>query len=299
MATFGKFKNFTSMALALRAVWMRELIMESAVGSLYNDTPSSDSDERTRGLGKLGLVSEFKGTLDTVEPDEGDLKTFTHKQYADQIPIEMALIKDEKYNIVNQMLSEHAMSYDRTVTYHMSSTFNNAFATSGDGAGAADGLALCSAAAGRSAGKSLTVNKGTSALSHANVVATSKLMRQFKNPKGLILNVMPDKLVVPVNLADVAFEITKSEKRSDNANNAANFNRGLEVIVDPLLADDNNWFLVDSRLAKKHLWWFWREKPGFVTHPASEYDLILRSRGYMRYSFGADDHTWIYGHQVA
>lgn len=299
MATFGKFKNFTSMALALRAIWMRELIMASAVSGLYGTNPSSDSDERTRGLGNLGLVDEFKGTLNAVELDEGNLKTFTHKEYADELPIEMKLIKDEKYNLVNSMLSEHAMSYDRTVTYHMSATFNNAFATSGDGAGAADGLALCSSAAGRSAGKSLTVNKGTSALTHANVTATDILMRQFKNSKGLILNVMPDTLLVPVALKAVADEIVKSEKRSDNANNATNTNNELKVVVDPLLTDSNNWFLIDSRLAKKHLWWWWRERPGFEVHPASVYDLVLKTRGYMRYSFGPDDHTWIFGHQVA
>lgn len=299
MATFGKFKNFTSMALALRAVWMRELVMESAVSGLYNIQNSNDADERTRGLGKLGLVNVFKGTLEAVELDEGDLKTFTHVEYGNELPIEMRLIKDEKYNLVNSMLSEHAMSYDRTVTYHMTSTFNNAFATSGDGAGAADGLALCSAAAGRSSGKSLTINKGTSALTHDNLVATRKLMRQFKNDKGLILDIRPDTLLVPVGLESEVDEIVNSVNRSDNANNATNTNRGLNVVVDPLLSDSNNWFLIDSRLAKKHLWWWWRERPDFKTHPASEYDLVLKTRGYMRYSFGPDDHTWIYGHQVA
>jgi hypothetical protein len=297
MATFGKFKNFTSLALALRAIWMRELLMESAVSGLYNMASSTKAAERTRGLGKLGLVSEFKGTLETVEPEEGELKTFTHKAYADQIPIEMDLIKDEEYNVVNQMLSEHAMSYDRTVVYHMSAPFNNAFASSGLGAGAADGRALCST--GRNGGKAVLNNKGTSALTHDNVTATRELMRQFKNPQGLVLRVLPDTLVVPVGLEAEADEIVNSVNRSDNANNATNTNRNMGYIVDPLLDDQNNWFMVDSRLSKKHLWWFWRERPGFVVHPASEYDLVLRTRGYMRYAFGPDDFTWIYGHEVA
>jgi hypothetical protein len=175
----------------------------------------------------------------------------------------------------------------------MSSTFNLAFSATRP---VADGKALC--ATSRNVGKAVLNNAGTSALTHDNVVATRTAMRQFKDRKANILQVRPDTIIVPTDLESTAFEITQSVNRSDNAENASNFNRTMRFVVDPLLSDANDWFMVDSQLAKMHLMWFWRVIPELAVHPASAFDLELRTRGYMRYSFGADDHVWIYGHEV-
>ena len=59
-------------------------------------------------------------------------------------------------------------------------------------------------------------------------------------------------------------------------------------------ADD----VADSGLARRHLWWFDRVAPEFVMDPTSDFNLVTRYRGYMRYSFGADDWRWLYGHSV-
>jgi hypothetical protein len=121
----------------------------------------------------------------------------------------------------------------------------------------------------------------------------------MKNSKGLVIRSTPDTLIVPTNLEDKGEEIVDSQLRSDTANNTGNTARKLKLVVEPLLDDTNNWFMVDSKRSKRHLWWFWLTKPEFKVHPASDFDLEFKTRGYMAYSFGSDDHTWIYGHEVA
>jgi hypothetical protein len=85
------------------------------------------------------------------------------------------------------------------------------------------------------------------------------------------------------------------------ANNDANFlaSRGLSVVVDPYLSDANNWFMISKPLAQMHLLWFWRARPELAQDPTSDYDLVARYRGYMRFSYGWDDARWIYGHAVS
>lgn len=294
MASYGKFKDFTSLALMLSAVWNREAIVNSAVAPLYNIQTSNDASETTEGLGDLGLVPKYNGAIEYDEVDPLDRKQFIHDEFARGLKIPRKLIDDEKYGIVTTMLTKHAMSFQRTVGYAMSSVFNNAFSSSYT---VADGRALC-VSSGRNSGKAVQNNKGTSALTHDNVAATIETMQQMKDANGLILAIQPDTLVVPVGLRKEGLEIVNSQNRSDNANNAINTNSDLNIIIDPLLTDANNWFMVDSRLARMHLWWWWRVQPEFTVHPASDYDLELLTRGYMRYSYGADDHTWIYGHEV-
>jgi phage major head subunit gpT-like protein len=294
MPSFGKFTDFTNLALALRAIWERELIIDSAVAQFFSIQASQRAAERTQELGNFGLVPEYNGSIEYDEVEPGDRMTFIHKEFAKGLKLPRRLIDDEEYGAVNRMLSNHALAFSRTVTYHMSSVFNNAFSSSFP---VADGSALC--ATGRDSGKAVLSNKGTDALTHDAVVDTRAAMRQFKDRNGLVLQVRPNALVVPIDLESTAFEITQSVNRSDNAENASNFNRQMRYVVDPLLEDANDWFLVDSEKARMHLMWFWRVQPELQVHPASQYDLELRTRGYMRYSFGADDFVWIYGHEVS
>lgn len=294
MASYGKYKDFTSLAVMLTAIWNRTAVVNSAVAPLFNIQTSNDASETTHGLGDLGLVPEYNGSLEYDEIDPLDSKQFIHAEYARGLKVPRKLIDDEKYGIVSNLLSQNALSFQRTVGYAMSSVFNNAFSSSYV---VADGKALC--ATGRNSGKAVQNNKGSLALSHTNVTATMELMMQQKDSNGLILAVNPDTLVVPAGLSAEGVEIVRSQNRSDNANNAINTNSDLNLIVDPLLTDQNNWFLVDSSMAQMHLWWWWRVQPEFTVDPKSEFDLELRTRGYMRYSYGADDHTWIYGHEVA
>jgi hypothetical protein len=73
---------------------------------------------------------------------------------------------------------------------------------------------------------------------------------------------------------------------------------GMSVVVDPYLTDANNWFMIDSAMARLHLLWFNRVLPELILDPSSPFNLRADYNGYMRYSFGWDDSRWIFGHAV-
>lgn len=295
MVSYGNFQDITALSTALTAIWERDLVTESPLDPLFNMANSNRAVERTQELGNFGLVEEYNGAIEYDDPDLGTRKEFLHKEYAKGLKIPRKLLDDDDYAAIGRMTSNMALSFTRTMAYHKSSVFNEAFATTYT---VADGKALC-ATTGRSTGKANTANAGTDALSAASVKATRKAMMSFTDKNGLKLLCVPDTLVVPIDLMDEAEVIVTSIQASGTQNNDANTLKNLNIIVDPLLTDSNNWFLVDSGMARQHLWWWNRVSPEFSVHPASEHDLELRQRGYMRYSFGADDHTWIYGHNVA
>jgi phage major head subunit gpT-like protein len=295
MAGLANFQAFTNLAVALTALWDKKVINTAAVAPLFNVKDSTGAVERTKGLGKMGLVPEYNGAIEFDEVDPLDLATYTHKEYARGIRIARKLLDDGDYGLIESMTLENAEGFSRTQSNHMVSVFNNAFSSSYTGP---DGKALC--ATNHSSGSKPSFNnKGTSALTHDNVVATRQLMRRFKDEAGNTIAVNPNILVVPTELEATAYEITQSVGRSDNANNAANVNSKMGYIVEPLLSDANNWFMVDSGLASMYLRWFWRVQPEFLADPKSDFDLELRMRGYMRYVFGWDTHIWVYGHEVA
>ncbi len=295
MPSYSVYSAFTKLALALSALWQREVVNTAAVARLFNEQASTDAVERTKGLGAMGLVPKYNGKLEYRTVDPLDLATYTHVEYGDAINIPRALIDDESYGVIKRLVREHAMSYTRTLAHYQASVFNNAFSASFLGP---DGKSLC--ATNHSSGtKPSFNNKGTSALTHDNVVTTRQIMRKWKDEAGNVMLVKPDLLVVPVELEAKADEIVNSVQRSDNANNATNTNRNLTYVVEPLLTDANNWFLTDSLLAGMYLNWFWRVRPEYAEDPTGNYNLGMNMRGYMRFSFGWDTHTWIYGHEVA
>lgn len=294
MAGQSGFQAFTNLAVALSALWQRRVINDSAIAELFNVRDSARAIERTKGLSNMALVPEYSGAIEYDDFDPLDLASYQHKEYARGIRVARTLVDDEEYGLITSMVEENALGFSRTMATHMTSVLNNAFSSSYPGP---DGKALC--ATNHSSGaKPAFNNKGTSALAHDAVVTTRANMRKFKDEKGNVIQITPDTLIVPVDLESTADEIVNSVQRSDNANNAINANRRLTYVVDPLLSDTNNWFLADSALARQYLRWWWRIRPEFLPDPKSDYDLEMRMRGYMRYSFGWDSHVWVYGHEV-
>jgi hypothetical protein len=126
-------------------------------------------------------------------------------------------------------------------------------------------------------------------------------MREYKDDRGNLIPIRPDTLLVPPELEDAAWTATQSMDKPGTANNDGNFvrSKGLSVVVWDYLTDSNNWFMVDSRLGGLFLNWFDRVSMEFAADPTSDFNLIAKYRGYMRYSYGWSDWRFVYGHNVA
>src|SRR2546430_7936 len=85
----------------------------------------------------------------------------------------------------------------------------------------------------------------------------------IKYTKGMRIDVMPDRLIVPVDLRKLAHLIIDSTLRQGTADNDANIYKGQLEIIDWIYMDrlTTHWFLIDS--SQHELTWFDRVKPEF------------------------------------
>lgn len=291
-----QFEQFTALEVALRTVFLDQMTSNDPLWTLYNVRSSARAVERNHGVSGMSDVPEYTGAIEYDSFEPLYRADYTHSEYAKGMAAERKLLDDDEYGVLARRAEMMGISFDRTATKHAASVFNNAFSSSYTGP---DSVALCSDSHPYSPTNSSTQdNAGTSALSHDAVIATRQAMMRFEDSKENPAVAMPDTLVVPIELVDTARVIVESTQRSGVANNDTNVNQGYNIVTSPFLTDTNNWFMVDSRMARMYLNWFWRVRPEFAQDPTSDFNLQLRYRGYMRYSFGWDHWTWIYGHAV-
>ena len=286
----------------LKAIYQQQtaaLVAESKIQMLFNVISSDKSAEEFLGVGGMGDWEEYKGAIEYDDMDQLYKTTLTHKEYSRGFSVERKLVDDDHYNIINQKPASLALTAVRTREKHAASIFNNAFSSSYTGG---DSVSLCNDSHPLAPTHSADVvdNAGSSALGYDSVVETRRIMREYVDDRGELTPVMPDTLLVPPELEETAFSIWRTMNKPDTADYHNNFVQGFlgKVVVWDYLTDANNWFLMDSRLAKIHLLWVERVQQEFAMDPASDFNLIAKYRGYMRYSYGWSDWRWVYGHNV-
>ena len=281
----------------LRKIFMDEYNMpEGVIDQLYGMETSMKAQEHDYGIGGIGDLEEFGGTIPYTEFTGKYKVSYTHKEYVKGMKIERKLVDDDQYNVINQRPASLAMSAKRTKEKHGASVFNNAFSTSIFAGG--DSLALCANAHTYPGTTSTQSNIGTSALSPTSLSAVRLAMKDFKDDTDNLITAMGDVIVVPPELEQTAYEIINTDKVPYSADNTANFLKGrYKVIVWDYLTDSDNWFLVDSKYAKMFLKWF--NRIGVEFNKDKDFDTYISKWSvYTRYSFGFSEWTWIYGNQV-
>ena len=285
----------------LRAIFelQRTALAAQAVAPLlFNVSGSSKSSEYNLSIGGLGDWKEYKGAIEYDESEEGHKTTYTHVEFARGFKVERALVDDDLYNIINKRPAGLALSAERKKEKDAASVFNNAFSSTYAGG---DAVALCSDSHPQSpSNAAVQDNAGSSTFSYDAVIATRRLMREFKDDRGELVVSMPDVILVPPELEEAAWTVVNTMNKPGGANNDANYVRSKinRVITWDYLTDANNWFMIDSSLAKQMLNWFNRVNLEFAMDPTSDFTLEARFRGYMRYSYGWSDWRWVYGHTL-
>ncbi len=275
------------------------LAAQSRIPFLYSVQTSAKAQEYALGVGGFSDWTAYKGAIEYDDNEQGFKVTYTHQEYAKGFKVERRLVDDDLYNIINERPAGLALSATRTMEKHAASVFNNAFSSSYVGG---DAVALCSASHPYSpSNAAVQSNRGTTALSFDAVVTTRRLMREYKDDRGELIPVNPDTILVPPELEETAKTLVETTQKPGTANNDINFvgSRVRNVIVWDYLTDANNWFLIDSAMAKMYLKWYNRVPLDMAMDPTSDFRLEARFRGYVRYSYGWDHWTWIYGHEVS
>jgi hypothetical protein len=256
---------------------------------------SSKDREKTASIGGLGdfQLKTAGAESSESEPVQQFDKEYVHQPFALQTKIQREVIDDQRVDYFGQFGGKLGQSAARTMEKALANVFINAFTSTL----AEDDLSLCNSAHLNADGGNSQDNSGTTALSNDAVSSTRQLMRAFSDYDGNVISVNPDLLLVPSELEETAFEIVKSQLNPQNANNAANWNMGLSVLVWLYLTDATDWFLIDRRLMKQNLKWYQRV-PLEVFGDGDLFKGQRRVGGYYRSSHGVADWRWVYGHSV-
>ena len=272
------------------------------IADFYGVESSSDSYEKWSGVGSLGDFSQFAGTVTYQAQAQGYDTTATHVPFANGIQIERELYDDDRHGIWERRPVALAQAAQRTRQKHAARIFNNAFSVDSFFYSNSEGVAICSDSHTTNSGASTAAgfdNLVTSSLSAVSVTAARIQMRGFRGDVGERLSIMPNKLIIPPDLYEIAYEIAESEGKVDTANNNANVHKGKYEVSDwEYLTDTNNWFMLDGSAQKDSLTWFDRVPLEFAM--AEELDtLIAKWRAYMRYSCAWWDWRFILGGNVS
>jgi phage major head subunit gpT-like protein len=202
-------------------------------------------------------VQKNEGQAVTYDLDgEGYKSRLTHVVYALGWMVSREAIDDNQYKAQANRRSEMlAFSMRQTAEQVHANIFNRAF-TSGYTGG--DGALLCSTAHPTSSGNQANTPTVAVDLNEASLEDELVELKLMKNNRGLRINVMPKRLIVPPQLMFVAQRLLKSTGQSGTANNDLNaiksmgyFSEG--AFVYDYLTDTDAWFIqtdVDKSLIR-------------------------------------------------
>lgn len=272
--------------------------LRDRLSEIYSMRTSNDSYERSSSVGALGDFTQFGGTVTYQSQAQGYDVTATHIAWTSGIQIERELYDDDRHSVWERKPVQLADSAHRTRQKHGARIYNNASSVDTFFSSNSEGVALVSDSHLTTSGASTSVgfdNMTTAALSAVAVAAARIQFRGFRDDAGNRISVMPDRLVIPVDLYEVAFEISESEGKVDTQLNNKNVHRGKYDVVDwEYLTDSNNWFMEDSGARKQSLTWWDRVALEFAM--AEELDtMVAKWRAYMRYSMEYNDWRWVLG----
>lgn len=274
------------------------------VGMLYTIEKSNGRNNMTfSGVGALGDVPQFNGTVQYDTFYQGYDTTLTPIEFASGFQVERKLYDDDQYNQIDRLPKKLAEALHRTRQKHAFRLLNNAFSVDTFFYSNTEGVALCSdshttTATGVSTASGFD-NMTTSSLSATALTAAKILGRSFTDDRGNAIDMNFDELWVPIDLIDRAEEIIKSAGKPDTANNNINVHQDKFKLYDSIyLTDTNNWFLCDSSRRKSSVAWTDRISKEFAM--VEDFDtLVAKWRLYCRYAAGHYDWRWLVGAAVS
>ncbi len=270
----------------------------SKIPDVFSVENSKKLEETYQTSAGIGNFKQFNGVImPTSSLDAGYTTKIKNVEWALAVDIQYMLWQTAQYPIFKSMMRDMAVSAKRTKEKTAFDIFNNAFNTTNVGG---DGLALCSASHVDPSG-AVQSNRGTSALSYASYVAARTAMKKFKDMAGEPFFSQPDMLLVPTDLEVTAIEIAESNGKPDTPNNnisAVNRMWKPKIVVSEYLEDQNNWFLLDSVVAKNHLH-FQNLTNLQLFKDQSTSSLIMRMAGYYACGAGFSDWRAVYGSEVS
>lgn len=262
---------------------------------LYNVKQSTKSQENHLGIGSVGQMSPWTGTVSYADFKKGYEKGYRHAKYSSGMQIEEEIFRFEEYGEVEKRTRKLNEAVYKTLQAHGVSTFNNAF---DDTFAGPDGVALCSTAHPYSPSDArVQSNTDTLSLTMPNLKTVYNRMLQFRDDKGDLSFTMPSILLTGIEYREEALKIcgpAAGDKEPFTAENDANIYKGeLKPIFHPLITG-KKWFLIDGQRMANSLYWYNARKP--VIETDGDFDTeVQKFKVVGMWSYGFDRFDFCYG----
>lgn len=236
---------------------------ESYREQMYNVVNSDRAYEEFYGIGGIGNIPNFNGTLQYLAPSPGYLDRIEPAEFAAGMEIERKFWNHNLSGKLRDYASMLKKASFRTKEESACSGYANlnsvafSFMPLHE-----EGVAIASTAhttkdTGVSTASGFS-NLGTSALDEVSVEATRLLMRGFRGLNGKRLGINPDTLIIPDDLSKTANELNSTTTGLYSAEGTVNVQKNRwKIITWSMLGDysTTNWIMADSRYIKEFAKW--------------------------------------------
>lgn len=249
----AKRSNFQDQMLADALPVLDALIMEEYdrypdyIGAIFRIYSSKTWGEQTTTVaGVKAAVEKQEGEAVTFDdPIEGFDKTYTHTTYAIATSFSEELIEDDRLNLVEDTYRSLGLATYQTRQVQAFGVLNDGFTDTGP-----DGQNLFDTGHTMIDGGSVA-NRPSSdiALSVAGMRQMEiDLMKQV-NHRNINIHVMPETVIVPPDISQVAKELISSPDRPDTPNRAMNtlYSQNYKLIVSPFLTSTSAWVAIANK----------------------------------------------------
>lgn len=266
---------------------------------LFDTFKSNRAFEEDVGVTSFGLaVQKGEGAPVTYDSERQSFITrYTHIVYALGFIITREIYEDDQYDVVGQRKAQGlAFSMRQTKEIVGANIYNRAFAGAGNPV-YGDGVTLLNNAHPNFAGGTQSNILATAAdLSEAALEQACIDIAGFTNDRGLLIKVLPKRLVIPRQLMFEAKRIMGTDGRVGTSNNDLNALKSLgvipEMVVNHYLTDPDAWFI---RTDVPHGMKYW-ERRGDEFKMDEDFDTEnAKYKATARYSFGNTDWRALFG----
>lgn len=260
---------------------------------MFNFMPAEQGTEYDLEVGDFPAVQLFNGSIPFASVTEGYKKSIQETQYAIGFIATRQLLRNDLYGAVRATVRGMADSMrqlrEQQGAFVFVNAFNGAFTTG-------DGLSLCNAAHTNANGGPNFSNTNSLAFSAANLQNNRLLMKALPSNAGNIIMNVPDTIIVPMQLEDVAYEILESMGKVDTSLNNRNYSEGRYKLIvwDNFLTSSTNWFIANSERMRRELNFREWEKVSFMR--SGEFDtLATKWASYCSFGISSPEPRWLFG----
>ncbi|MGH7262188.1 MAG: hypothetical protein ACREI9_16230, partial [Nitrospiraceae bacterium] len=238
--------------------------------------------------------------VDFEDPIQGNIKRFTHKEFALGFRITRPMWMDDQYGKMRTMTSALSIAVSNLAEVQGASPLNNATNTAAEFLGA-DGLPLLSAAHVLLGGGTFSnIPAAPADISYTEVQNAYINFEELTDHRGININVRPRKALVSPAFRFIGEEIFKQDTKPNTTDRDKNTvsNKGISLEVLHYLDDADRWFLLSDAavdgMAGHSIQFIWRERPLFETYDDKD-TKDVKVNVYARFATGFTEAFGVYG----